>query len=145
MIICGYSGIGKSTYCKTHNYCYDLDSSLFTKLPKWEEHYLKYAQQFSMSGYTVFISAHPSVIEYCKAHAIPVVVAIPAETKEVWELRLKLRYAQNHETYALNALRDFYQNYDRDMAYYNGLEGVQVIRVTCKVNTTLMDELKKVA
>lgn len=141
MLICGYSGIGKTTYCKTHANAYDLDSSTFGKIKNWEAEYIKHAQRLAVQGKAVFISAHKEVIEYLQRNNIPFILAIPAECKETWELRLKLRYSQTHADYALNALRDFYQNYDKDMQFYHNLKGVKIIRVTCKVQTTLANEL----
>ena len=137
MIICGYSGIGKTTYCKTHANCVDLDSSAFCKRNGWEADYLRVAQQLSMTGKQVFISAHPAVIRYCQSNNIPFTLVIPGEAKAVWEARLKLRYEQCHKQYAFNALQDFYLNYDRDMEFYSTLKNVKIQRVTCKVVTSL--------
>ena len=142
MLICGYSGIGKTTYCKIHANAYDLDSSMFGKINNWEAEYIRHAQMLAVQGKDVFISAHKEVINYLQRNNIPFILAIPAETKEVWELRLKLRYAQTHADYALNALRDFYQNYDNDMKFYASLQGVKIIHINCKVQTTLANELE---
>ena len=141
MLICGYSGIGKTTYCQTHANAYDLDSSAFSKSRGWEAKYIMCAQMLAVRGKVVFISAHKAVINYLQENNIPFVLAIPDENKEIWESLLKSRYAQTKANYALCALRDFYQNYDKDMQFYNNLKGVKIIRITCKGRNLLVNEL----
>ena len=72
MLICGYQGVGKSTYCRNNpETTVDLDSSNFKKTDNWEENYIKTALGFVGNDKNVFISAHKVVIEYLIANNIP--------------------------------------------------------------------------
>lgn len=122
MIYCGYSGCGKSTYCKKHpETTIDLDSSSFAKTPGWELYYITKAVELSQTGKHVFISAHQTVIKCLQKYNIPFELFLPAYNKAVWGQRLRLRYALNPTQCALNAIKDFEENFDSDMAFYNAL------------------------
>ena len=83
MIICGYQGVGKSTYCRNNpTTTIDLDSSNFKKVEHWEENYIKTALSFSKDDKNVFISAHRNVIEYLISNEIPFKVLVPNEKKD---------------------------------------------------------------
>ena len=147
-IICGYQGIGKTTYCKTHTDSYDLDSSAFEKNEEWAKTYVDSAIEVLKSGYDkVFISAHQCVINEILnriLNEISIVVVIPKETKETWEARLRFRYEQCKKQYAYNALQDFLKHFDEDMQYYNQLKNnkrISLIEVTAKVQTNLSELL----
>lgn len=142
MLICGYQGVGKSTYCRNNpETTVDLDSSNFKKTDKWEENYIKTALGFVGNNKNVFISAHKVVIEYLIANNIPFKVLIPNEKKDVWRTRLEFRYNKNKTFANLKALYDFDLHYEEDMTYYNDLEkrGVSVNRVNARIVTTISD------
>ena len=68
MIIIGYQGIGKSTYCAKEVQAIDLESSYFRDFQNnrpdcWAELYVKTAINLSGQGYDVFVSSHKEVRE----------------------------------------------------------------------------------
>ena len=137
MIVCGYQGCGKTTYCKNHKSAIDLDSSNFNKTEKWEAQYLRVALSLSEAGYNVFISAHPEVIFYCLDNNIKFELLIPAQNKEAWRSRLEFRYNINPTQGNLNALKDFEANFDKDMIFYRSLTNVTIHEVSAKVVTNI--------
>ena len=70
MILIGYQGIGKTTMCKKHKSCIDLDSSLFKfdstlrRDPRWYVTYCRYAVELAKQGYIVCVSSHSTVRNY---------------------------------------------------------------------------------
>lgn len=139
MIICGYQGCGKSTYCKANpDTTVDLDSSLFVKREDWEAEYVKIARAFSELGKKVFISAHKQVIEYLTANKIPFELLIPAQNPKAWRNRLEFRYNVNPIQANLNALLDFDKNFENDMAFYATLDCVKH-EISAKVVTNIGD------
>ena len=144
-IICGYQGVGKTTYCKEHEWAYDLDSSGYKKTSNWVKRYINDClKQFDLGYSEVCISAHRVVIEEILKRnlqkTIDIIVASPGENKLTWEHRLRLRYHQCKKQYALNALNDFLQNYENDIKYYHKLENrkdVRIIKVMVKIKTNL--------
>lgn len=136
MIYCGYQGVGKSTYCRNHYNCVDLDSSNFKKVDGWYREYINTAITLNKQGNDCFISAHQCVINHLLEIGEQFVLIIPDEDKSTWRSRLEFRYYKTKEQYALNALYDFDKNYDRDMAFYNSLQ-VPTIRVNAKIITTI--------
>lgn len=126
MIYCGYQGCGKTTYCKNNpNTTVDLDSSAFVKTNGWEENYVNIARSLSDNGKKVFISAHRVVIQYLVNNAIPFELLIPAQNPKAWRNRLEFRYNLNPTRGNLNALLDFDQNFESDMAFYATLNCVK--------------------
>lgn len=147
-IVCGYQGIGKTTYCKNHTDAYDLDSSNYKKDDGWTKLYVDDAIKTLHKGFNkVFISAHQNVVNELLSRNLPditIVVAIPKENKKAWEARLRFRYEQCQKKYAFNALQDFLLNYDTDMQYYQKLkdnEKVSVIEVSARIYTNLSELL----
>lgn len=142
MIICGYQGVGKSTYCRNNpTTTIDLDSSNFKKVEHWEENYIKTALSFSKDDKNVFISAHRNVIEYLISNEIPFKVLVPNEKKDVWRSRLEFRYNKVQSFANLKALYDFDLHFEDDMLYYEELEkrGVTVCKVNARIVTTISD------
>ena len=139
MIICGYQGCGKTTYCKNHVDSIDLDSSNFIKGMGWEKQYIRVATSLSLAGYKVFISAHREVIEYLQERSIDFALLIPAQNKEAWRHRLEFRYQINPTLANQNALRDFEENFDRDMDFYSKVDCVALYEVSAKVVTNIDD------
>lgn len=126
MIYCGYQGCGKSTYCKKHpTTTIDLDSSSFYKIDGWEENYIKVANTLSRAGKKVFISAHQVVINKLIEKGIEFELLLPTQNKKIWKSRLELRYNINPTQGNKNALMDFEQNFDKDMAFYADLNVVK--------------------
>ena len=139
MIICGYQGCGKTTYCKANpGTTLDLDSSAFVKREGWEAEYVKLASLFSDTGKKVFISAHKVVIDYLIANNYYFELLIPAQNPKAWRNRLEFRYNINPTQGNLNALLDFDQNYEADMAFYDSLTCVKHY-VSAKVITNIGD------
>lgn len=137
MIICGYQGCGKTTYCASHpDTTVDLDSSMFIKREGWEKSYVEIAKAFSDLGKKVFISAHRQVIEYLVANDIYFELLIPAQNPKAWRNRLEFRYNVNPAQGNLNALLDFDKNFDTDMAFYESLDCVKH-EVSAKVVTNI--------
>lgn len=141
MIYCGYQGCGKSTYCKAHpDTTIDLDSSTFTKEQNWEYHYIATARNLeSTTGKNVFISAHQCVINALREFHIPFEVFVPGQCKEAWRHRLKFRYILAPHQGNYNALADFEQNFEKDMAFYLTLPTEIVHYVSAKVVTNIED------
>lgn len=139
MIICGYQGCGKSTYCKNNpDTTVDLDSSGFVKKTGWEIEYVQTALAYSNTGKKVFISAHKIVIKYLKAQNIPFSLLIPAQNPKAWRNRLEFRYNLNPTRGNLNAIFDFDKNYETDMAYYATLDCPKYY-ISAKVITDIGD------
>lgn len=144
MIYCGYQGCGKTTYCKEHSNCVDLDSSNVKKDKCWFIHYCETAKRLSESGQKVFISAHRQVIDYLLENEIKFEILAPAETKMAWRTRLELRYHQHQTLPNLKAIADFDQNYEKDMEWYKYCEeflGIKVHWIKAKVRTNLEQEI----
>lgn len=139
MIICGYQGCGKTTYCNNNpETTVDLDSSLFVKREGWEKEYVKIARAFSDLGKKVFISAHRQVIEYLVANGIYFELLIPAQNPKAWRNRLEFRYNVHPVQGNLNALLDFDKNFDTDMTFYTSLDCVKH-EISAKVVTNIGD------
>lgn len=139
MIICGYQGCGKTTYCKNHVDSIDLDSSNFVKGLGWEKQYIRVAMSLSLAGYKVFISAHREVIGYLQERSIDFALLIPAYNKEAWRHRLEFRYQTNPTQANQNALLDFEKNFDRDMDFYSKVDCVALYEISAKVVTNIGD------
>lgn len=139
MIICGYQGCGKTTYCKNNPItAYDLDSSVFVKCEGWEEKYIKLACFLSAKGKKVFISAHQVVINYLVKHSIEFELLIPAQNPKAWRSRLEFRYNTNPTQANLNALLDFDKNFEKDMEFYKTLNCVKH-EISAKIVTNIAD------
>ena len=142
MIVCGYQGVGKSTYCRNNpNTTVDLDSSMFKKTPGWEKTYIDTALNYGDK--TVFISAHENVIDYLYKNNIQFTICAPAMSHDAWRARLEFRYFKNPIIPNLNAIRDFDMNFDKDMALYKEYErkGVDVKWITATVVTDIGEAL----
>lgn len=104
MIIVGYQGIGKSTYCANHSDAIDLESSNFfidgKRLDGWEKMYVKIAKHLSDQGFIVFVSSHKgvrkSLLEVRNEDPKTKIYAIapyPNENvKKIWVDKLKERW-----------------------------------------------------
>lgn len=139
MIICGYQGCGKSTYCRAHvGTTIDLDSSMFIKREGWEADYVNVAKTFSDFGKKVFISAHKVVILHLIENNIPFELLIPAQNPKAWRNRLEFRYNINPTQANLNAILDFDKNFETDMAFYATLD-VKKHEVSAKIVTDIAD------
>lgn len=139
MIICGYQGCGKTTYCKQNpTTTYDLDSSMFVKNEGWEVEYVRLACLLSAQGKKVFISAHQVVINYLVKHSIKFELLIPAQNSKAWRNRLEFRYNINPLQSNLNALLDFDKNFEKDMEFYKTLKCTKH-EISAKVVTNIAD------
>lgn len=138
MIICGYQGVGKSTYCRNHkDTAIDLDSSNYTKTENWEIEYIKDAMRYKDKK--VFISAHKNVINVLLTLGIGFELLIPSLNKETWRSRLEFRYNKNPILPNLKAIRDFEKNFEKDMSFYAEVEklGIKTHRVNARIITTI--------
>lgn len=139
MIICGYQGCGKTTYCKNHpDTTVDLDSSMFIKRPQWEKNYVHLAMLLSSYHKKVFISAHKEVLQYLQQEEIEFQLLIPAQNPKAWRNRLEFRYNINPTQGNLNALLDFDKNFESDMTFYSTLNCVKH-EISAKVVTNIGD------
>lgn len=99
LIICGYSGVGKTSVGGWNN-CIDLESSSFDHIYfSWVETYVRVATDLATQGYTVLMSTHPEVIKKLKEAKEyadgkwDVVIFCPKKTlKEFWTERVHDRY-----------------------------------------------------
>lgn len=142
MIICGYQGVGKSTYCRNNpTTTVDLDSSNYKKEKAWVVQYINDA--LSYSDKTVFISAHKDVIEYLYENKIPFEILVPILNKDAWRSRLEFRYFKNPTLGNYKAIRDFEKNFEIDMAFYKSYEakGVKVHKINAKIVTNIAEAI----
>ena len=104
-IVIGYQGVGKSTMCRKHNDCIDLESSSFwfkdeNNNPKrwdnWAEIYGNIAEHLSRQGNIVCTASHYAVRERLKNTAEDVAIVVPAlELRDKWVKRLYYRYLES--------------------------------------------------
>jgi len=97
MIYVGYQGIGKSTLCRKHGECVDLESSVFfvdgKRHPEWYKVYARMAEHLSAQGKTVFTSSHKQVRQYMNDSGIAFTAVTPAPSlKDAWTEKLRVRY-----------------------------------------------------
>lgn len=105
MIIIGYQGVGKSTYCRSHEDSIDLESSNFwfydketkqkSRWHNWAEIYANIAVDLSKQGNYVFTSCHQVVRDELakKDYNEHIVILIPSlELKDKWIKKLEKRY-----------------------------------------------------
>ena len=140
MIICGYQGVGKSTYCRNNpETTVDLDSSNFKKVEGWEDSYINTALKYVNKK--VFISAHPSVINKLHERGVKFIILAPKMNENAWRSRLEFRYFKNPIEANMKAIYDFYKNYDSDMKFYYNCEkkGITVKWVTASIVTDIDD------
>lgn len=74
-----YSGLGKTTYCKTHAGWVDVDKSVF------KDNYrlvAKFAEFCYKNGYYVLVSAHIRIIEEFERLGLPINIVIPSEDRK---------------------------------------------------------------
>lgn len=146
MIICGYQGVGKSTYCRNHvDSAIDLDSSNFKKVENWHKEYVKQAMHLSNSGKDVFISAHEIVVKEVLSYGQDFILLVPEEKEHVWRTRLEFRYAKNPSLPNLKAIHDFTLHFHDDMAFYSKIEKennfCHVRRVAAKIVTSIEEKI----
>lgn len=114
MIIIGYQGIGKSTYCKLNEKhdAIDLESSCFkypdgTRPKDWAILYCKTAEDLSRQGFTVFTSSHAEVRAYFKDTKEKVCAIVPSPSlRDAWIKRLQDRYDNDQSTKNFLALEN---------------------------------------
>ncbi len=126
MIIIGYQGIGKSTYCAKSISAIDLESSMFrdfrgNRIEHWEEPYVLTAINLSDQGYDVFISSHAEVRQalvacmHTRYKGVPYCAIVPSlYLKDDWIKRLEDRYnkypSQKNYAALMNAKENFEDN-----------------------------------
>lgn len=146
MIICGYQGVGKSTYCRNHvDSAIDLDSSNFKKGKDWQKDYVKQAVQLASTGKDVFISAHEVVVNEVLSYGKDFILLIPSMKEGVWRSRLEFRYMKDPSLPNLKAIHDFTLHFHDDMAFYSKVEKENKIchvrRVIAKIITNIEEQI----
>lgn len=137
MILIGYQGVGKTTMCKKHKSCIDLDSSLFKfdsnlrRDPRWYVTYCRYALELASQGYIVCVSSHETVRNYLhemqtaketiesshksdQLNNYPLVgICTPSgNLQKVWIKRLKKRFKNDSSYKNYKAYLDAYNFYE---------------------------------
>lgn len=137
VILIGYQGVGKTTMCKKHKSCIDLDSSLFKidsslrRDPRWYVTYCRYAVELASQGYIVCVSSHNTVRNYLhemrtvnemvevspkndRPNNYPLVgICTPSgNLQKVWIKRLKKRFNQDPSYKNYKAYLDAYNFYE---------------------------------
>lgn len=110
-IICGYSGIGKSYFCKMNkDRAIDLDSRWFEKKEGWEKMYIECAVALTHVYDYVLLTAHSSsVLLMDEIEDLKWYLVYPDITlKEEYRNRLEQREEQTQGW--IDALIDFYEN-----------------------------------
>jgi len=103
MIIIGYQGIGKSTFCETYGTSLrylDLESGLMKdpmngnkRWDNWAEIYCNIALSLSGQDYMVFVSSHKAVQDILAESKDEVIAIYPSKTiKDEWIKKLLERY-----------------------------------------------------
>lgn len=103
MIIMGYQGIGKSTFCKTYGHSLrylELESGLMKdpmngnkRWDNWAEIYCNIALNLSSQNYMVFISSHKAVQDILANSKDEVIAVYPSKViKDEWIKKLLERY-----------------------------------------------------
>lgn len=105
MIVVGYQGVGKTTYCQTDKQAIDLESSLFNKAdPLWYEDYVRVAMSLT-ANHIVFVSAHKVVRDELRKQGAEWVIIMPSlNIKDVWIARLQARYTASGSDKDMRAL-----------------------------------------
>ena len=125
-IVCGFPGIGKSTYI-TKNFIIghwiDFESSNFNKNnPEWYIDYCKCVIDLTRQGYNVFCSTHAPVVKYLSENTKINIVFPSDKIEKDWVERLQKRYdsdssdknkralkfGKEHLIEAINFLKDNY-------------------------------------
>lgn len=127
MIILGYPGIGKTTFCRSDGNvnmrCIDLETSNFYdengKRPdEWWKYYGNIAIDFSNQGYTVFTGMQKEVVEYIKEHhkgqTFLVFPSLKLKNSWVEELKYRAKKSGNNPK-DLRALNRAIEKYETDI------------------------------
>lgn len=149
MIVIGYQGIGKSTYCEKYNSSIDFESSWFKRDPGWEELYTGVAIHLSDEGYTVFTASHAKVREDLYASGKNIAVIFPSLIlKEYWIDKLQKRYdktgSEKDSKALFNAIASYDTNINAFMEEYNNnkLSNIKFYPIQSS-NYKLKDIIKK--
>lgn len=118
MIIIGFPGIGKSSFCKKPEglFCIDMESSNFEingfKIENWAKIYARIIKDLCYQGYIVFSSSHLEVREELKNYDREIYVCYPTkELKSEWIKKLEDRYSEtglDKDLKSLNAVKEHY-------------------------------------
>lgn len=105
MIVIGYPGVGKSSFCEHYRPSWndpvkgyiDLESIWFTKnVFNWAEQYCAVAIGLSRQGFIVCVSAHEAVqkiLDACDKNVDKIAAVYPnLDLKDFWIRKLKMRY-----------------------------------------------------
>lgn len=126
MIIIGYQGIGKSTFCKTYGISLrylELESGLMKdpmndnrRWDNWAEIYCNIALSLSDQHYMVFVSSHKAVQDILTHSKDEVIAIYPSKTiKDEWIKKLLERYKNTGLKKDEIAWLDAKANYDSEI------------------------------
>jgi hypothetical protein len=126
MIIIGYQGIGKSTFCKTYGRFLrylELESGLMKdpmngnkRWENWAEIYCNIALSLSSQDYMVFISSHKAVQDILAYSKNEVIAIYPSKAiKDEWIQKLLERYKKTGLKKDEIAWLDAKANYDSEI------------------------------
>ena len=126
MIIIGYQGIGKSTFCKNYGTSLrylELESGLMKdpmngnkRWDNWAEIYCNIALSLSGQDYMVFVSSHKAVQDILENSKDDVIAIYPSKTiKDEWIKKLLERYKKTGLKKDELAWLDAKANYDSEI------------------------------
>lgn len=124
-IVIGYQGVGKSTMCRKHNDCIDLESSSFwfkdkngnpKRWDNWFDIYGNIAEHLSKQGNIVCIASHFAVRQRLKNTTEKVYVVVPSlELRDRWVKRLYYRYLDTATEKDYKAWMNAGERYEQDI------------------------------
>lgn len=116
MIIVGYQGIGKTTYCLKDKTAIDLESSSFSKSnPKWYEDYVRCAIALNENR-IVFISSHKVVRNELIKLKVQWCIILPSiKLKNIWIERLTKRYNETLSDKDYRALKNTEEKFEENI------------------------------
>lgn len=117
MIIFGYPGIGKTTFCEKYPFCIDLESS---KYPNKDE-YVEEILELHRKRQIVFASTHAEVIDKVTArvkYKEEILILFPhLDLKKYWIQKLRRRYEGDDSLKNLRALLRAEDYFDKDVRH----------------------------
>lgn len=102
IIVCGYQGVGKSSYCCPETGCIDLESSCFwygdTRVYEWYKYYANIAMHLSNQGFIVFTASHAVFRMHLHNIGCDFITLSPSlNLKDDWIKKLEERYYRTYE------------------------------------------------
>jgi len=139
VIVIGYQGIGKSTFCQNSNSFRYIDlESRNTKVRGiryecWADVYANFALDLSSQGYTVFVSSHKQLQDILsKTETEEYIISVfPAkELKQEWLDRLEKRWEDTRLDKDYVAWKDAVKNFDDEIDILMSNEKIKPYPIT---------------